>query len=77
MPYTQKGVIKLNSYLTNINEVGLLQVHVELDQHTEHLITEALVLHQGHAHLQAVGQKAAHVILQNRKRQTNHYTRRP
>ena len=78
MPNREYGVIKLDSYLTNINEIGLLQVlHVELDQHTEHLITEALVLHQGHADLQAVGQEAAHVILRNRKRQTNRYKRRP
>ena len=70
MPYREKkkGFVKFDSYLTNINEVWLFEVHVELDQHTEHLITETLVLHQGHADLQAVGQQAAHVVLQNTKR---------
>lgn len=50
-------------YLADVDEIWLLQVHVELDQHTQHLITELLVLHQGHADLQAVGQEATHIIL--------------
>lgn len=57
------------SYLADINEIRFFQIHVQFDQHSQNLISELLVLHQGHAHLQAVGKKAAHVILQNRRRE--------
>lgn len=50
-------------YLADINEIRFLQVHVELDQNSQDLITKLLVLHQGHAHLQAVGKEADHIIL--------------
>lgn len=55
-------------YLTDIDEIRLLQVHVELDQHPQHLIAELLVLHQGHADLQAVGQEAINIILHEKRK---------
>lgn len=53
-------------YLTDIDEIGFFQVHVEFDQHPQHVVTELLVLHQGHAHLQAVGKEATHIILEGK-----------
>lgn len=59
------------SYLADINKIRFFQVHVQFDQHSKNLISELLVLHQGHGHLQAVGKKAAHVILQKRREKKN------
>lgn len=56
------------SYLADVNKIRFFQVHVQFDQHSQNLISELLVLHQGHAHLQAVGKKAAHIILQKRRK---------
>lgn len=56
------------SYLADINKIRFFQVHVQFDQHAQNLISELLVLHQGHAHLQAVGKKATHIILQKKKK---------
>lgn len=53
-------------YLTDIDEIRFFQVHVEFDQHPQHVVTELLVLHQGHAHLQAVGKEATHIILEGK-----------
>lgn len=53
-------------YLANINEVRLFQIHIEFDEHTQHFITKLLVLHQGHADLQAVGEMATHIGLQKK-----------
>lgn len=53
-------------YLTDIDEIWFFQVHVEFDQHPQHVVTELLVLHQGHAHLQAVGKEATHIILEGK-----------
>lgn len=60
------------SYLADINKIRFFQVHVQFDQHSQNLIPELLVLHQGHAHLQAVGKKAAHIILQKRREKIKH-----
>lgn len=58
-------------YLTDIDEIGFFQVHVEFDQHPQHVVTELLVLHQGHAHLQAVGKEATHIILEGKWKERN------
>lgn len=65
-----KSLCKL--YLADINKIRFFQVHVQFDQHSQNLISELLVLHQGHAHLQAVGKKAAHIILQKRREKIKH-----
>lgn len=50
-------------YLADVNEIRLLQVHVELNQHTQHLIAELFVLHQGHADLQTISKEATDIVL--------------
>lgn len=64
------------SYLAHVDEIGLLQVHVELNEHSENLVTELFILHQRHADLQAVGQQTTDIILQ-RGKQSNMSQRSP
>lgn len=58
-------------HLTDVDEVRLLQVHVELDEDSEHLVTELLILHKRHADLQAVGKESADIVLRTTKNKTN------
>lgn len=54
-------------YLADVNKVWLLQVHVELNKHPQHLIAELFVLHQGHADLQAISKKTTDIVLHTGK----------